>query len=579
MLKDCIEIFKSDRENYLSKNEAHDEISFITDRFSLSLGSYILVDTNTKKITKRLEVIKDCKKDADYEFFASLDYLSKLLSMNKPIDIKKVIHSNNIYSFFLKKESFKEKLTKERVKAYYSILKNPKTKYKNNKKDLAIYNDFENEFGIVNEDKVNIIEEWILENLLESNIFETLDGLKFDKSYLKIFFTASLDEYIKESQRYIIPNIYTSSDYTIKVNDLACGLPNNNNNLNSKKPFLKNLTRKISTPYLINTEEVLTQKYFFDYLMTFAENRLNNIYFNFEDGITGYRNLPENLKEGYFLRINKGTELEILDIDLIKRKEKEKKINNLDIFGLNYKNSDVKYYYLIKNNFELEILINKIFYENCLSNNYFTNLKDLNLPNLVSITPKLLDETKTIWTELFFKNNDFLLKSNFEKMMLKIIKNTLIKERVFKASEQFNLYISICNYIKNQEENMVNIANDLFQKLNKKINSETTQKIESDEEYFMAIGQLAKYFISLNKSSDKNHSLINPIINAKSTDKIESELQKLFKKYNYAINSNSKRFNNLYAIVLGYKTCSKVNEKYLMLGYLFNSVIYFKEEV
>lgn len=126
---------------------------------------------------------------------------------------------------------------------------------------------------------------------------------------------------------------------------------------------------------------------------------------------------------------------------------------------------------------------------------------------------------------------------------------------------------------------MVNIANDLFQKLNKKINSETTQKIESDEEYFMAIGQLAKYFISLNKSSDKNHSLINPIINAKSTDKIESELQKLFKKYNYAINSNSKRFNNLYAIVLGYKTCSKVNEKYLMLGYLFNSVIYFKEEV
>ncbi|MGL5050427.1 MAG: hypothetical protein ACRC6E_07315, partial [Fusobacteriaceae bacterium] len=196
MLKDCIEIFKSDRENYLSKSETHDEISFITDRYSLSLGSYILVDTDTKKITKRLEVTKDSKKDdkkdADYEFFASLDYLSKLLSMNKPIDPKKVIHSNNVYSFFLKKESFKDKLTKERVEAYYSILKNPKTKYKNNKKDLAIYNDFENEFGVVSEEKVNTIQEWILENLLESNIFETLDGLKLDKSYLKIFFTASL---------------------------------------------------------------------------------------------------------------------------------------------------------------------------------------------------------------------------------------------------------------------------------------------------------------------------------------------------------------------------------------------------
>ncbi|MGL5796902.1 MAG: hypothetical protein ACRCYT_01730 [Cetobacterium sp.] len=579
MLKDCIEIFKRDRENYLSKSETHDEISFITDRYSLSLGSYILVDIDTKKIIKRLEVIKNIKKDEDYEFFASLDYLSKLLSMDKPIDYKKVIHSNNIYSFFLKKESFKEKLTKERVEAYYSILKNPKMKYKNDKKKLEVYNDFENEFGVVSEEKVNTIQEWILENLLESNIFETLEDLKLDKSYLKIFFTANLDEYKKESLRYIIPNIYASSNYTIKVNDLTYGLPNNNLNLNSKKPFLKNLTRKVSTPYLIDTEEVLTQKYFFDYLMTFAENRLNNIYFNFEDGITGYKNLPENLKEGYFLRINKGNELEILDIDLVKRKEKEKKINNLDIFELNYKNSDAKYYYLIKNNIELEILINKIFYENCLSDNYFTNLKDLNLPNLVSITPKLLDESKTIWIELFFKNNDFLLKNNFEKMMIKIIKNTLIKEKSFKASQQFNLYVSVCNYIKNQEENMVNIANDLFQKLNKKINSETTQKIESDEEYFMAIGQLVKYFIFLNKSSNKNHNLINPIINAKSIDKIESELQKLFKKYNYAINSNSKRFNNLYAIVLGYKTCSKVDEKYLMLGYLYNSVIYFKEKV
>ncbi|MGL5050557.1 MAG: hypothetical protein ACRC6E_07990, partial [Fusobacteriaceae bacterium] len=345
------------------------------------------------------------------------------------------------------------------------------------------------------------------------------------------------------------------------------------------KPFLKNLTRKVSTPYLIDTEEVLTQKYFFDYLMTFAENRLNNIYLNFENGIIGYKNLPENMKEGYFLRVNKGTELEILDIDLIKSKEKETKINNLDIFGLNYKDLDSKYYGLIKDNNKLEILINKVFYENCLSNNYFTNFKDITLPNFVFISDKLIEESKNIWINLFFKNNDFLLKNNFEKIMLKIVKNTLIKGNNFKASEQFNLYVSICNYIKNQEENMVNIANDLFQKLNKKINSEATQKIESDEEYFMAIGQLAKYFISLNKSSDKNHSLINPIINAKSIEKIESELQKLFKKYNYTIGSNSKRFNNLYAMILGYKTCSKVDEKYLMLGYLFNSVIYFKEEV
>lgn len=122
------------------------------------------------------------------------------------------------------------------------------------------------------------------------------------------------------------------------------------------------------------------------------------------------------------------------------------------------------------------------------------------------------------------------------------------------------------------------IANNIFDSLSEKINSNITKEINSDEEYFMAAGQLAKYFISLSKSAEKKHSLINPIINCKNPQRLKDELQKLFKKYNYRIDSNSKRFNNLYGMILAYDCTSKINEKYLMLGYLFNSLIYFKEE-
>ncbi len=68
------------------------------------------------------------------------------------------------------------------------------------------------------------------------------------------------------------------------------------------------------------------------------------------------------------------------------------------------------------------------------------------------------------------------------------------------------------------------ISESLFEK----INSIKTKCIQSDEEYYFAVGQLASYFISKNKSKNKNHSLINPILNAQKR-KIMLEIEKLFK--------------------------------------------------
>lgn len=593
MLKDCIEIFIKSRSQYLKKNKDCNKITFITDEYPLNYGSYLLIDKKTKKIKKYLEVNKDSPKDNIYKYFANLDYLSSLIDMNKPIDMKKIIHSNNIYSFFIKKDSLEDKLKKERIDDYYSNLLNPNLKYKNDKKKLNLYLEIEKKLGKVNFDDVVHIKSWIENNILNKNIadinnrlkedLDIDDSLKADKNYLKIFFDFPLENFEKECEKYIIPNIYNKNEFNIRINNITYGLPNNNITLNSNKIFLKNISRKNSTPYLINSDEALEQKYFFDYLKNFLGKHKNNIYLSFEDGINGYKEFPEKPKSGYFLRISKGTEPEIIDLELIKENKLLININNVDIFNLPYKGEIPNYYKNITNEKNFQEIINDIFYENYLTINYFNSFKEIVLPEFSIITKSLLYQSKNIWEDLFFKKNETLLKANFEKVGLKIIKNTILNNKTikpyeFKACEQFSLYISICKYIDNREEDMKVIANDIFNSLNEKINSNITKEINSDEEYFMAAGQLAKYFISLSKSAEKKHSLINPIINCKNPQKLKDELQKLFKKYNYRIDSNSKRFNNLYGMILAYDCTSKINEKYLMLGYLFNSLIYFKEE-
>lgn len=111
--------------------------------------------------------------------------------------------------------------------------------------------------------------------------------------------------------------------------------------------------------------------------------------------------------------------------------------------------------------------------------------------------------------------------------------------------------------------------------LREKINSKITSSIESDSEYFFAVGQLANYFLSLSKAKMKKHSLSNSILNAKSDEKIKSELHKLFFKYNNET-QNNRRFNNLYSMINGYYPKDRVDVDSLIRGYLHSSIIYEK---
>ncbi|MBV7273828.1 type I-B CRISPR-associated protein Cas8b/Csh1 [Clostridiaceae bacterium UIB06] len=571
MLNQALEIFKKEYEQNGDK--------LILDSYIPADGTYVIVkptddgfevyETIDIKLNKET---KDIDRVNEYiPFICFADYNSKLLDMNKPMDSKKIIHSNNYLSFFIKKESLVNgKLTKEIIDNYYNVLENPSSKYKKSKKASELYSMVEEKNGKVDKEVLDNIRVWI-----KNNIFTILEN-NSGKDYLKIFFDYPKENYRREGERYLIPNIYNSNDFNVILNDKTYGLPNDNMGLNSKKPYLENKTRKVTVPHLIDQEEVLFQKKFFDYLMNQAAAGKVNIYMG--EKILGKKsgeNLEDDFK-GIYLRIKKGKEVEIHDFDIITNYKSEliKKFEYKNILGIDYdklKGEYDKY----KTLSSMQRLTNEVLFSKFLIPNYFTESKDVSIND--EVIKSNLFMARTALFNWFYKGVDKNIWQLLNKVSLSLVKGSIKNGYMTKGADQFNLRISLKEYFEGGE-NMAYIISDIKEKLRGKISEKDTKNIESDREYFFAVGQLVSFFISRSKGKKKPLSLANPFINAKRNKIIQEKLKALYKKYNYDIESYSYRFKNLYAMIMCYEPGEKVDEDMIVAGYLHSNLLYEKDE-
>lgn len=570
MLKDVIQIFEK---VYIEKSTPDNKDFYVTREHIPADGDYYIVkETGTSFEVVDIIKIKYDKKTKTleqtnqyFDFIQYADYMSRYLESNKAINDKN-IHSNNYLTLFLKKENiFNGKVNEETLSNYYEVFKDPYKKY--SKAQLrSAYELLEEKYGKSDVDRIEKIEKWVKDNLFKLDLVE-------DKTYLKLFFLYDIEDYKKESEKYILTNIYNSADYNTLINGELYGVPNNNMGLNSKKPFLEQKTRKNTSPILLNQDEVLLQKKFFDYLNNMATKGLVNLYFG-EQGIEPYTNQdsPETDFSGYFLRIQKGMEPEIHDFDIITSFSNEIKplsVKNI----LRIKQSNLKYE-TIHTLSNLKDVINSVMFKKFLSTNFFTE------PSKITIYDEGLKKNillaRTSLFNWFYKGIDDTVWDVLRKCSLDLIKCSIYRGELWKdggrACEQFNLYISLKYYFEGREL-MDNSILDV-EKLREKVNQNVTGRIESDEEFYFAAGQLANYFLTLSKAKVKSHFLSKPILTAKTSDKIKSELKKLYHKYSHDIRF-ARRFNNLYAMVCLYSNSkSQINEDALLAGYLHSSLIY-----
>lgn len=564
MLRQCIEVFNK---IYAERGE-----SLITDSYELEQGDYFIIKKDGDFEHIKIGKNTDSSSVEKYDYLAERDYYSNLLDMNKPVDKAKQIHSNNYLSFFIKNNVLNEKkdTLDEVIKKYYEILKNPFLKYDKGEKK-RVYEELEKQLGKPDAEKIEKNYQWI-----KNNLYSLKEKTKDSKNYLKIFFDEDLEKYKKESKRYIIPNIYNKTDYNVKLDDKTYGLPNDNLNLNTKKPYLENKTRKknYTVPYLLNEEEVFQQKKFFDYLYNLSNRGIKNVYITDEKIIPLKNNeiLGNNIS-GYFLRIRKDkNEAAIERFDVIPRYEKEiyPVIKITDCLNDEIK-TKLDYGSVINSKKQLAGMLNDFLFKGKIFGIMYENIKDM---RIFDARLKFVTNTyKDVFYKLVVKGETENFLKVYKTIFLEYVKYSLATQEY--KGEAYDLYNFMSSIEGGKKLELHEGIREKFRKVFK--NGEGI--IENKDEYFFAIGQLIYFLLNKKRETIKNHDEINRFLNLRDIEQVKLEMRKAFIKYNYDIRMQHKRFNLLYEMVLGYvPKDSKIDYDRLLGGYLSSSLIYEKEE-
>ena len=574
MIDEALEVFrkiydKEGEELVVSKNIPKD-------------GTYILVNIKSGKIIEKLDISYDKKtKKIDgelnqyYSYFRAFDYYSNLVDMNKPMDPKKTIHSNQIYSFFIKKESIREnKLTKAIIEGYKKNLLNPEEKY-NSKEGKELYKNIAEKFPKIEKDIVDDIFLWI-----EDNVSENLLENDNKKDYLKIFFVEedldkSLELFRNEHKRYLIPNIFNSNDYNRRIGETIYGLSNNNMGLNSKKAFLENKTRRVSTPYLVNTDEILLQYAFYNYLLPEVKQGNYFIYF-LENEI-----IPKTYKEGcpngakYLLNASYSKDVDIKNFNVISKNSSEEiSINFKEILHQKKKDTDeIEYGNLNKE--KMMNNIDKILFYNFLLGNFLLADGDLNNIKNIEIK-KLLIKYRNAFYKWFYLNDETEVKRNIKKIYLDAVMVAIGNGYFFKASQQLDFGFCLEKYFYGKSELMEEIMNVKEVFLNHTL-SEEDWEFSNDEEYFFAVGQILAYINYMRNSKAKSLNFIKQLTFVKNIDVLKEKIKKIVISYSHIFETKNKKINRTISNISLYQP-KEIRIDILLAGFTADIIFFKKRE-
>ena len=549
-------------------------------------GTYILVNIKSGKIIETLNISYDKKtKKIDgelnqyYNYFRAFDYYSNLVEMNKSMDQKKTIHSNQIYSFFIKKDSIREnKLTKSIIEGYKKNLLNPEEKY-NSKEGKELYKNIAEKLPKIEKGVVEDIFLWI-----EDNVNENLLENDNKKDYLKIFFVEdnldkSLELFRNEHKRYLIPNIFNSNDYNRKIGETIYGASNNNMGLNPKKVYLLNRTRRVSAPYLVDTDEILLQYAFYNYLLPEVKQGNYFIYFT-ENEI-----IPRTYKEGcpngakYLLNITyfKDKIKEVAKIKnfnvISKDSNKDISINFKEILHQKKKDTDeIEYGNL--NREKMMNNINKIFFYNSLLGNFLLNDGDLDIKDIE--VKKLLMKYRNSFYKWFYLNDEAEVKKNIRKIYLDAVMVAIGNGHFFKASQQLDFGFCLEKYFYGKSELMEEIMNVKEVFLNHTL-SEEDWEFSNDEEYFFAVGQILAYINYMRNSKAKSLNFIKQLTFVKNIDVLKEKIKKIVISYSHIFETKNKKINRTISNISLYQP-KEIRIDILLAGFTADIIFFKKRE-
>ncbi|WHH60986.1 hypothetical protein [Petroclostridium sp. X23] len=567
MLYDLICIFENAYKNHGD--------SIILNVYRFKRGIYIRINQDYSQ--ERLIIDSMAEPSELLDWFKRADYYSSLISTQKAVDKNKKIHSNNYFSLFIKKDTVfgtvkKKALTrleiKEIVDNYFNILESNKQGVKGKLVDELLSQIPVDVDTII----LNRFREYLLKNL--DNIINDLQSIeKSFEGYIKLFFYVDMEKYKQEYNRYLIPRVFNTNKYNIKIDGDIYGVSNNNISMNSKKPYLELKTMKCKAPYKIRFDDAIIHKKFFDWLK-FQKNRVGYIPMDFDFSMPLLKFADISNGSYYYLNtMVKNDEVIITDYEYFPNFKQTINLKVKDYLNIIQDDNQTVTYNLntLK---DLEKEIDNEYFEGNLRKAYFSDIKTGNINKKVL---ELLLLSKDAFYSFFRKNNPYLIQSIFKFISKEIIKQKILDYDRFAAKQIYNLMITISQYIGlGDRDSMGDNIEKLYNSISDKISTKDFAKCSSDEEYFFLCGQLL-YFISSKSKSDKSdYRMLEQFMNLKNINNLNRELVSILNRYKYAISSKDKRFKQAFSMIMGYSASEELShmEDIFLAGFLSKNLIY-----
>lgn len=550
MLQDILNEFLNHSERY----PEFDVDTMVLEHYQLRPGLYLRLNKDNSieelYVTKKSELPEN---DPQVEWFKQMDFLSSLIEMNKPVDSKKKIHSNNIFSLFCKYDTFFEKngvhpMLQEHIERYFNALLENKDNKTIEILTSAGYEPLNAETVKVNKERFLSLLEAVAERIKQHNIK--------DNCYIKLFLDVDKEAYAYESGRYMLPKIFNNNSYNISVDGKVLGLSNANMGMNAKKPYLEHKTAAFEVPYRITTEQAVFLHKLFLWLngQTREGKSLYAGYipvWEHSPGLFSVANEISVRKPASYLHLNRGIGVTIDDYDFLPsfNDRMDKPIvfqNYLDV--PNYQGGKVDKLSAV------EAHINENLYAYQLVRNYDVECVKVTekLSQRLADQIMLSRDAMRAWLR---KGDTLPIKSCIDKVTMGILLARLQKlEYVLALAHALNVRFSLLKYFNEEGKDMGYAIETAYEKLKDKVlDTKKTASCESAMEFYLAVGQLLYYYFSLSQAQTLHYDvLLRGITVAKDLEDIKKEYLKYFNKYAYAINYNDRRYNNMLSVASSY---------------------------
>lgn len=578
MLQELLNEFK----NHEAQYPEFDMDTMVLEHYQLKPGLYLRLDEDGSM--DELYVAKKSslpENDPLTEWFKQADFYSSLVEMNKPVDPKKQIHSNNLFSLFCRRDTFRQEgavhpKLREHIERYFRALLAARDKESAGILAAAGYEPLQPIAVQTSKERFLASLEAVAERIERH-------GIK-DNCYIKLFLHAGEEEYAYESGRYLLPKLFNNNSYNVTVNGHVLGLSNVNMGMNAKKPYLEHKTAAFKVPYRIATREAVLLRKLFLWLNGQAREG--------KPCYAGYIPVGDHAPELFavarevnvrkpvsYLHFDRGIDLTIDDYDFLPsfndRMEKP-------ITFENYLDAPKYQGGRLDRLSAVEAHINENLYAFQLVRNYDVERVRATdkLPQVLADQIMLSRDAMRAW----LRKGDILpIKSCIDKVTMGVLLARLQNlEYVPALGHGLNVRFSLLNYFHEEENDMGDTIRAAYENLKEKVlTTKEPVSCQSGTEFYLAVGQLFYYYFSLSQAQTLHYDVLwRGIAAAKDLEDIKAEHWKHFRKYAHAIDFNHPRFNKMLSVASSYapENQEPIDLDALFYGFAANNIIYYKKE-